>query len=96
MLIERFLLEKNLPINEKVKFYAGMKSNETFSKFFEKLELETYLYYKNIEENPKIKADTFEALIGALHLSYPEKNVYELLKPLYESRYLELKRGINI
>ncbi len=96
MLIERFLLEKNLPINEKVKFYAGMKSNETFSKFFEKLNLETYLYYKNIEENPKIKADTFEALIGALHLSYPEKNVYELLKPLYESRYLELKRGINI
>lgn len=93
MLIERFLLEKNLPINEKVKFYAGMKSNETFSKFFEKLNLETYLYYKNIEENPKIKADTFEALIGALHLSFPEKNVYNLLKPLFEARYSELARG---
>lgn len=96
MLIERFLLEKNLPISEKIKYYAGMKSNETFSRFFDKLELETYLYYRNIEETPKIKADTFEALIGALHLSFPEKKVYEFLKPLYESRYIELKKGINI
>ncbi len=96
MLIERFLLEKNLPINEKIKFYGGLKSNNTFSSFFDKLELETYLYYRNIDENPKIKADTFEALVGALHLSFPEKRVYEFLKPLYESRYLELKKGINI
>ena len=91
MLIERFLLEKNLPINEKVKYYANLKSNAMFGEFFDKLDLQTYLYYPNMDVNPKIKADTFEALMGALHLTYSERAVYQFFKPILEDAYQKIR-----
>jgi len=91
MLIERFLLEKNLSFTDKSRYYGILKSNESFGEIFDKLNLETYLYYPNIRENPKIKADTFEALMGALHLTYSERAVYQFFKPLLEDMYQKIR-----
>ena len=96
LLVENFLLGKSPSLQDKRKLYKEMKSNKVFAEFFDKLKLEKYVMNKGEKIDDKLKADVFEALIGALHLSYPEKYVHIFLKPLLEQKYQELAEKFKI
>lgn len=93
--IEKFLLTKNLTLSQKHYMNIFLRGNDTFAEFADKLELDRFIVTDK-EIDSKLKADTFEAFLGALHLSYPEKNIYEFLKPFFETKYADFIKKIGV
>lgn len=94
MLTERFLLEKRLDDKLRNSSYKKITANQTLAEFFDKINLDAIINNgKNMTE--KEKADIFEAFIGALHISYPEKKIYEYLHPLLNAKYEEIINNIQ-
>lgn len=95
LFVERFLQDKKLPIQSKKFFYGKLKSNQIVTEYFDQFKLGDFLVHSE-KDNPKIKADTFEALMGSLHLTYSEDDVYAFFRPILEAKYQELVEKFGI
>lgn len=93
MFIERYLIEKKLSLSEKHYMCVHLRANKFLTKLSDKLELQKYIV-TNKHVDDKLKADTFEAFIGALHYSYPDKDVYKFTKNLFDEFYEEIEKQI--
>ncbi len=84
----KFLVEKNIDENDKTKYYSRITDNKILAYNVVKLGLNKYLTNPEFREiNYKVLADAFEAMIGALYLTYPEDKVYNFLKPIFEKNF---------
>jgi len=91
LMTSRFLKEKNISKESNKRFLGCMISNQTMLEYTLKTGLDKHLHKALPEDTPlKVFADMFEAFVGALHFSYPEEQVYEYLKPLFEQKYQQL------
>lgn len=84
----RFLIEKNIDENDKTKYYSRLTDNKILAYNVVKLGLNKYLTNPEFRDvNYKVLADSFEAMICALYLTYPEERLYDYLKPIFEKNF---------
>ncbi len=88
VLAGKFLVEKNIDENDKTKYYSRLTDNKILAYNVVKLGLNKYLTNPEFREvNYKVLADSFEAMICALYLTYSEERVYNYLKPIFEKNF---------
>ena len=84
----KFLVEKNIDESDKTKYYSRLTDNKILAYNVVKLGLNKYLTNPEFREiNYKVLADSFEAMICALYLTYPEERLYNYLKPIFEKNF---------
>ena len=92
MLVGKFLVSKDLPKEDTTHYYSIMTNNKTLA--LNTINTGLYKHMRNFEHKEievKDFADAFEAMVGALYLSYPEEEIYEFLKPIFEQNLLSVK-----
>lgn len=94
ILVGRFLVEKNISKEDTTHYYSILSNNRTLAQNIYKCGL--YKYLKNFSEKEityKLMADAFEALVGALALSFSEDKLYNFLKPFFEENFQKVQEN---